>query len=625
VTSTFSENIRTLHILVGGRVKIARTALFASLMGMALEVHSQGTPGASNGPIGHNDTRVHPGFAISSLIPAGSPANWPRVGGLDFLPNGDLVVSTWDGFGNAAGTTRPGRVYVFKNVKSGDSAQVTYTQLGTSNMNEPLGLKVSGGEIYMIEKDSLVHLVDANKDQVLDNKVKIAGGWARHIGDNSGKDLTFLHGLVRLPAPDNRFVVGMATRWSESGGAYNNGPSASTSEKGCMLGMTVGSSAIDTIACGIRSPDGIVLGPEDGIFVTDNHGHYVPASKMVHVKQGRFFNVRKSQPSPFENVPVTRPVVWLPHGNALATVSVSPTQPVYLRNGVFKGQMIAGDNNMGTLQRYFLEKVGGEFQGAVFRFSGGIRAAAHRIVEGPDSALYIGGIGATSTEWGGWAWGSRQHGLQRMKETGAPFFDVLRVRSTGATTFEIDFTEPLDSASVANFPQAQQWNYTPALAYGSGKGTTQTLTVQAVALSADRKTVTVTLPGMIQYNVIHVRWSGLTTSSGRPLLTDRMWYTLNAFGPGEPVAVKAAPAQRLSLHGARGLPDGRIELGLAIEGVRSQVSIYDMRGVLLETVDTRRISGSMESTVSARVYRPGIYVVSAAAAGQRVSHKVTVF
>jgi hypothetical protein len=590
-----------------------------------LPLHAQGTPGAAGGPIGHNDTRVHPGFTMTSLIPVGAPANWPRVSGLDFLLNGDLVVSTWDGFGNAAGTSRPGRVFIFKNAQTGDSTQVTYTQFGASNMNEPLGLKVSNGEIYIIEKDSLVHLVDTDKNQVLDTKQKIAGGWTRYLSDNSGKDLSFAHGLVRLPAPDSRFVIGLATRWNEGSGAFNNGPTASTPEKGCMLGMSVGSSAIDTIACGIRSPDGVVIGPDDGIFVTDNHGHYVPASKMVHVKQGRFFNVRKTQPSPFENAPVTPPVLWLPHGNALANVSVSPTQPVFLRSGVFKGQMLAGDNNMGTLQRYFLEKVGGEFQGAVFRFSGGLRAAAHRIVEGPDSALYIGGIGATGSEWGGWAWTSgtlRQAGLQRMKETGAPFFDVLRVRSTGATTFEIDFTEPITGIETSNFPQAQQWNYTPVLAYGSGRGTTQTLTVQSVSLSTDKKTVTVTLPGLIQYNVIHLRWTGITAESGRPLMSDRMWYTLNAFGPGEAVAVRPALAQRLNLYGAKALPDGRISLGLAAEGVKSKVGIYDMRGNLLETVDTRRATGDVTSS---RVYGPGMYVVTAVNGSQRVSHKVAVF
>ncbi|MCD6024050.1 MAG: hypothetical protein K0Q91_966 [Fibrobacteria bacterium] len=577
---------------------------------------AQGTPGGTTGPIGHNDTRVHPGFTMTNLIPAGSPANWPRVGGLDFLPSGDLVVSTWDGFGNSAGTTHPGRVFIFKKVTTGDSTQVTYTQLGANDMNEPLGVKVVDGEIYIIEKDSLVHLVDANKDQVLDSKRRIASGWTRNLGDNSGKDLQFMHGLVRTPA--GKFIAGMATRW-------NGGPVASTgtnaNHDGCIISMELTRTDYDVVACGIRSPDGIVIGPEDGIFVTDNNGNYVPASKLVHVKPGRFFNVIHSPASPFDTVPVTRPVLWLPHGNDQTNVSVSPTQPVYLRTGVFKGQMLAGDNNMGTLQRYFLERVGGEYQGAVVRFSGGIRAAAHRIIVGPDSALYVGGIGATNGEWGGWAWASRQHGLQRMKENGQPFFDVLAVRSTSATTFELEFTEPLVSAAASNFTTVQQWGYVPVQTYGAGKQTTETLTLESVVLSADKKKVTLTIPGLKRSNVVHLRWSGLTAESGRPLMTDRTWYTLNEFGPAEVVAVRpeGARARARLLASAQALSDGRLEIHLPA-GKAVAVAVYDLRGAVLEAIPSA--SGRL---VTRTAFKPGIYTVVMGSGAERVSRRITVF
>ena len=590
---------------------------FAVLAGISASLSfSQGTPGAANGPIGHNDTRVHPGFSMTNLIPAGSPANWPRVGGMDFLPNGDLAVSTWDGFGNAAGTTHPGRVYIFKKVTTGDSTQVTYAQFGANDMNEPLGLKVADGEIYIMEKDSLVRLVDANKDQVLDGKVKIASGWSRNLGDNSGKDLQFMHGLVRTPA--GKFIGGMATRW-------NGGPVTSTgvnaNHDGCIISMELTRTDYDVVACGIRSPDGIVIGPEDGIFVTDNNGNYVPASKLVHVKQGRFFNVIHSPASPFDTVPVTRPVLWMPHGNDQANVSVSPTQPVYLRTGVFKGQMLAGDNNMGTLQRYFLERVGGEYQGAVVRFSGGIRAAAHRIIVGPDSALYIGGIGSTSAEWSGWNWNSRQNGLQRMKENGQPFFDLIAMRSTSATTFELEFTEPLVSAAASNFLTPQQWGYIPVQTYGAGKQTTESLTLESVVLSADKKKITVTIPGLKRSNVVHLRWTGLTAESGRPLMTDRAWYTLNEFGPAEVVAVRPEGAQGRAptFAMAQALADGRIEFQLPV-GQTLKVGIYDMRGALLESIPSA--SGR---TATRTAFKPGIYTIVTGSGAERASRRVTVF
>jgi hypothetical protein len=268
--------------------------------------------------------------------------------------------------------------------------------------------------------------------------------------------------------------------------------------------------------------------------------------------------------------------------------------------------------------------VGGEFQGAVFRFSGGIKGPAHRIIEGPDGALYVGVIGADD-HWGGWSWGttaSRRFGLHRMNETGAPFFDVLAVRSMGTNTFEIEFTEPLVSASTSNFLTPQQWAYIPVQAYGSGKQTTENLTLQSVSLSPDKKKVTLTIPGLKRSNAVYLRWTGLTSESGRPLMTDRAWYTLNEFGPGEPVAVAPALARRNSLRQARALPGGHIALDVAGEGVNARIAIRDARGALLETLDAPKGAGRH---VSKRAYTPGVYLVTAGSGDARASFRVTVF
>lgn len=86
----------------------------------------------------------------------------------------------------------------------------------------------------------------------------------------------------------------------------------------------------------------------------------------------------------------------------------------------------------GTLQRYFLEKVGNAYQGAIFRFSSGLDAAANRIVEGPDSAIYIGGIG--TGEWGGWSWAGSSAKLSADKKkltltiSGIQLKDVIYIK-----------------------------------------------------------------------------------------------------------------------------------------------------------------------------------------------------
>ncbi len=539
---------------------------------------------------------VHPSFTITSLRPAGFN---PQVSGLDFLPNGDLVVSTWEGFGTAAGG--PGRVFILKNAQTGNAALITYSTFAT-NMNEPLGLKVVNGEIYLIDKDSLSQLVDANKDEVLDSKRRIAGGWSRNPTDNTNKDLQFALGMAYTPAPDNRFIVGLATRW------FNGGLYMSTAERGCIVGMSLTSTTFSPIACGIRTPNGEVIGPEDGIFVTDNQGNYVPGSKLLHIKQGRFFGVLKSQPSPFETAAVTPPVVWMPHGTDIDNVAVSPTQPVYLTSGIFAQQMIVGDNVLGSLKRISLEKVNGEYQGAVFRFSGGLQAGVNRIIVGPDGALYLGGIGADAATWGGWNWNNQLYGLQRMAENTAPVFDVLGVRSTGTTSFAIDFTEPVAAAVASNFT-AQQWSYSPALAYGCCRNATQALTVQSAAIGANRLSVDLTINGLTRYDVIYVRFTGITAVSGRTLWTDRFWYTLNNFGPGVPVKI----AEDKALRGRPDrwntrvavLPGGRLRATWNT-GVE-QAEVLSLDGRTLEIArDLRNGNGRWESGKS---YGRGVYLL----------------
>ncbi len=545
---------------------------------------------------------VYPHFTISSLRPPGFN---PQVSGLDFLPNGDLVVTTWYGFGNTS-PGGPGNAYILKNVESGDSTKITVSTLA-SNLNEPLGLKVVNGQVYEVDMDSLVQLVlDSTNDTKLLSKKKVGGGWHRNAAapNNGGKDLEFSEGLVYTPAPDNRFVVGLATDWPLG--------DVQSPERGCVIGLTLGKAGFDTLSCGIRSPNGMVIGPEDGIFVTDNQGDYVPADKLVQVKQGRFFSVIKNQASPFQNTPATPPVVWIPYGSSIDNLGISNTQPVYLTSGLFAHQMLVGDNNLGCLARIALEKVNGEYQGAVFRFSGGLQAGVNRMVVGPDGAIYLGGIGVDNSVWYGWSWNSQYYGLQRMVENNTPVFDVLDVRSTGTTTFALDFTEPAKAVSASNFT-AQEWNYiipSPSSeSYGCCTGATKNLTVQSATLSSDGMTATLTINGLTQGDLVYIKFSGIASVSGRTMWSDRFWYTLNNFGPGTPVGV--IENQRLQGNANRwnvrasAAPGGRLQATWYTGVEKAQV--ISLNGRVLETA--RNLNNDNGQWQSSKTYGHGIYLL----------------
>src|SRR5258705_10387203 len=86
---------------------------------------------------------------------------------------------------------------------------------------------------------------------------------------------------------------------------------------------------------------------------------------------------------------ITPPAIMLPEDE----IANSPSQPILMRDGPYKGQMLHGDVTHGGINRDFLEKINGEYQGVGFRFTQGLEAGGNRLCWGPDGALYIGEIG----------------------------------------------------------------------------------------------------------------------------------------------------------------------------------------------------------------------------------------
>jgi hypothetical protein len=577
---------------------ILRAPHFAPILSGALRI---GLPLLAAAQIGAQ-TGVHPGFTLTSLRPSGFN---PMVGGMDFMSDGRMVLATWEGFGKGKSM-----VYLVSNFTSGDASKVTYTKFyGGTELNEVLGVKVVDDKIYVLERDALTYLPDANKDGMAEAPQRIATGWKM---STDPKRLEFAMGMV---FKDSAFYAGLATAWTIE--------SAQSTERGCIIKIPFKGGSWESYACGFRTPNGLVLGPDGEIFATENQGNWVPTSKLVHVMQGQFYGVHKTNPGPgpFDKVPETPPAIWMDHGN----ISVSPTQPVFMQTGPFAGQMVAGDNNMGTLQRYFLEKVGGEFQGAIFRFSAGLEAAANRIMTGPDGAFYVGGIG--TNEWSGWWWSSKTNGLQRL----APikdkvFFDMKAVRSLGATKMEIEFTSPAGAgaATAANY-KIQQWNYTPQAGYGLGKGTIGNLSAKTATLSDDKLKVTLEIDGMKVKNVVYFKLSNITSATNEALAGTEAWYTQNAFGPGTPVVVdvktsqrgKAAPRFSAPRFAARAAAAGHWSIAVDGPGAFS-LEILDLKGRVLES---RQGQGGAE-LLTQGTFASGLFVARVRAAEGGVSSRM---
>ncbi|MFI7675575.1 family 16 glycoside hydrolase [Actinophytocola sp. NPDC049390] len=452
---------------------------------------------------------VHPDYTLTNLRPDGFE---PQVTGMDWLPDGRLAISTWGGDRESV----LGEAYIVDGVTGNtDPSKVTYKKIATE-LQEPMGLKYVDGTIYVSEKDGLTALVDSNGDEVADEHRTIAT-WP--FGGNYHE---FAFGLLY---EKGYFYVTTGIAMVPGGATADPQP---VPNRGSTLKIDKRTGEVSYVAGGLRTPNGLGWGPGGDLFVTDNQGMYVPTSKLVRIKQGAFYNHHTNPDGPYDDQPVTEPVLWLPHGE----ISNSPSNPIMLPNGVFAGQMVFGDVTYGGLQRAYLEEVGGEYQGAVFRMTQGLESGVSRISLGPDGAIYTGGIGWAGN-WG--QAGKLKYGLQKLSFDQARTFDIHSMHAIDGG-FEITYTQPLSDATARDLAakyNAEQWRYVATPQYGGPKIGQENLEVTSATLSEDRTKVTLKLAGLKPGHVVYVHSPRpFASASGNELWSTEAWYTLNRLPDG---------------------------------------------------------------------------------------------
>ncbi|MEO8762931.1 MAG: c-type cytochrome [Ginsengibacter sp.] len=436
---------------------------------------------------------IHPSYTLATIHKHDFQ---PRVGGLAFLPDGRMLVTTWDSIGG---------VYLLDGVETGDTNKITVKRIA-SGLAEPLGIQVVNGQIYVLQKQELTHLIDLDGDDVVDEYQAVCNTWGA-TGD-------FHEFALGLTYKDNHFYVtlGMAMRLISG---EQQKPDRGRTIKIAMDG------SYEWVNSGLRMPNGITVGPDGELFETDNQGEWTPANKLIHVRQGDFngmpWGLTGSTPKP----PTVPPAIYMPEDE----IANSPSQPILMQDGPYNGQLLHGDVTNGGIKRDFLEKINGEYQGVVFRFTTGLEAGVNRLSRGPDSALYIGGIGMV----GGWSWKEKQFGLQRLKYNGNSTFEMLAVRAK-PRGFEIEFTQPL--SKVMEITNAdffiQQWWYLPTAGYGGPKMDLENMKVSHVEISKDRTRVLLEIPGLKKGNVVYFSLpERIHNDDGQSLWSSEAWYTLN--------------------------------------------------------------------------------------------------
>ncbi|MDA1178943.1 MAG: hypothetical protein O2931_09115, partial [Planctomycetota bacterium] len=380
-----------------------------------------------------------------------------------------------------------------------------------TGLDHPIGLQViDGNRVYVSQKPEITELIDVNGDGVADRHRTVASGWGLSHGWH---EYTF--GLAADREQNLWFTLNTGYFWTNPG--YVN-PGRF---RGSVMRVDHGTDQLVEVAKGCRVPNGISVGPNGDLFFTDNQGDWIQSCKLAHVVPGRFYGHPETAEDalPEGEFPNGRSTIWLPY-----EFSRSSSGPVLddtgSRFGPFSGQMLLGDVGYGAnpgIMRISLEKVDGEWQGACFRFTRDEPHGCLRMKFGPDNQLYL---------------ASLTTGLTRVRFLGQDplALQTMAIRPRGEG-FVLQLTKPL-ATSVQLKPEQfhfRRYHYLYTGQYGSPEAGNQDVTVSGVELSANRRTIVLTLPveshplGM----VYHMTVDNLVSDEGLPLEHNEAWYTVH--------------------------------------------------------------------------------------------------
>ena len=437
-----------------------------------------------------------------------------RVSGFDFFSDGRLAISLWDA---------KGRVYILENPQAPQEEHkyIKYAE----GLHEALGIKVVDDQVYVLQKSELTRLDDTDKDGVADEYVCISNKW-----DVTTNFHEFSFGPLYK---DGKFYIALAVAVNPGGVTTN----PQTKDRGTIIEIDPKSGDYRVVLAGLRTPNGLMINAAGDMFVADNQGDYLPANKIMHIKEGAFYNHTYSPKHAFADKEVTQPAAWLQQNE----IANSPTQGSFVPHGIYKDQLLIGDIHHGGLKRIFFEKIDGEYQSAAFRFTQNLRASINRTVVDKDNNLYLGGCGMG----GNWATEGLKHdGIMRVKLYDKSKFEMLAIRAK-SNGIEIEFTEPVveNIAWTKSLYRINQWTYKPTRNYGGPKIDKQQLEVLSVTPSEDLKKVFVEIAGMKEKHVINLRLANnFASKSGAQLFTGDAYYTLNKIPQNKVMIAKSVPS-----------------------------------------------------------------------------------
>ncbi|MCI0464826.1 MAG: hypothetical protein L0Z62_48500 [Gemmataceae bacterium] len=386
-----------------------------------------------------------------------------RFGGLDFFSDGRAALCTWDG-----------DVWVVSGLDD-KLDRVRWKRFATG-LHQPLGLKIIGDVIYTAGRDQVTRLHDLNGDGEAD--------FYENFNNDAG-----------LTLQRHEFVMDLQTD-SKGNLYYGRSGHYINSKKGancCVYKLAADGSKLEVFARGFREPNGLSIGPDGTMTVSDNEGNNIPQTPLYHLKQGAAYGYEPSRAHDGGKGGtwqyLQKPIVWLPK-----TVDRSAGGQVWVTSekwGPLKGGLLHTSYGHCALYGVLIDRQAEPWQGAVWKFplafqSGIMRARFHP----KDGQLYLCGLR-------GWDTNAVKDGqFCRVRYTGntTPVPTGMRVTKAGV---EVTFSAPLDRAAAEDEGNwAGEWSG-PANPKGRPAARLQEWPIEAVRLGPDRRTVVVELERVV--------------------------------------------------------------------------------------------------------------------------------
>ena len=478
--------------------------------------------------------------AVAETSSSSRAKNWkPAPDGLALEVSGLAVLDDR----RVAVAIRKGEVWILEGVYDEPPTNVKFRRFASA-LHEPLGLLKHGDSFYTAQRSELTQIRDTDKDGEADEYLTVAKGWGVTGGYHE-----YAYG-PKLDRDGNLWItlnIGMGLKGAQLDRTIQDPILGYRQGRWRGWGMKVSQDGdLIPVCAGMRSPSGIGANADGDMFYTDQQGNWVATNSLHHMRTGAFFHhveslasmseegspisgVRKvtsglPYPQAMKQFPQLRPpAVWFPYKKAGQSATDIMLDESNGKFGPFAGQFFVGEFTQAAMNRVFLEKVNGEYQGACFPFRSRFASAVLRMSQGTDGSVFV---GLTNRGWS--SLGTASYGLQRLVWTGEVPFEIkeMRARPDG---FELLFTKPVNrEIALANSSyEMSSHTYLYHSTYGSDEIQNQELTARRVTVSDDALTVRLYIDGLRELFVHELVASHILSQTGEPLLHPHAWYTLN--------------------------------------------------------------------------------------------------